>query len=1072
MPWAVAALLFGSGLCALVYQVAWLRELRLVFGASTSASAAVLAVFMGGLGAGGLWLGKRVGRRARPLALYAQLELGIAAASALTPGAVWLARRLYSAVGGTLALGSFGGTAARLVLAAVVLCVPTFLMGGTLPAAAQAVETDGDVGRRRLAILYGANTLGAVAGCVASTFVLLEVLGTRRMLWCACAINAIVAICARALARRMAPAPGSPTATGAVTETAPETETETAPESGPEPGVKASLEVSPRPPSHTRLVLIAAAIVGFAFLLMELVWYRMLGPILGGSSYTFGLILAIALLGIGLGGVAYALFAGRAPPTLRGFALTCAAEALCIALPFALGDRVALWAAMLRALGALGFHGHVAGWAVIASIVVLPAAFVSGVQFPLLIALLGRGRAGVGREVGLAYAWNTAGAILGSLAGGFGLLPLLSAPGAWRLVVALLGGLGVYALVVSLRREPRRVRALPALATAAAALALVAAHGPSAAWRHGAIGAGRGPSLKDSAPNVLRNFVAGARRAVIWEVDGVESSVAIRAENGYAFVVNGKIDGNSRLDGPTQVMSGLLGALLHGHVKRAMVIGLGTGSTAGWLGALPSIDRVDAAELEPAILHVAELCAPVNQRVLANPKVHIALGDAREQLLTTRARYDLIFSEPSNPYRAGIASLFTRDFYEAARTRLEPNGVFVQWLQAYSVDAQTVRTTYATLQSVFPEIETWVAQEGDLLLVASGEALPHDAAVLRARLAEEPYRSALFNVWRVNDLEGLLAHFIATPTLARTIALAEGDALSTDDLTLVEYGFARGVGRLDSLLKTTEVRDAAHIRGEDRPVMTGGTVDWWKVDARRQSMIAGQDSSPSLPYVLPLATVKHGEALDAWLEGDHARALEAWRAYGHAPEDPVELFMLADVLAERADVGAEAVIAKLRAISPVEADACLGRLRLRQERLEEATAAFEAAYRAWRTDPWPLPYAMRPLLRLAAELARKNAALGERLWRALGEPFAVRVLDRERLDTRRAVALAVDPKRLCVEAFAAYEPYVPWEREFLTARWQCYQGAGDGRAERARRELSEFAADDAVPFSTGLLPAH
>ena len=159
-------------------------------------------------------------------------------------------------------------------------------------------------------------------------------------------------------------------------------------------------------------------------------------------------------------------------------------------------------------------------------------------------------------------------------------------------------------------------------------------------------------------------------------------------------------------------MRGLLGALSHPNPRRALVIGLGTGSTAGWLGAVPSIERVDVVELEPLILEVARACAPVNHDVLNNPKVHITIGDARETLLTTRDRYDVIASEPSNPYRAGIASLFTQEYYRAAADRLTDDGVFVQWVQAYEIDTPTLRTIYATLASVFPQVETWHTNPG------------------------------------------------------------------------------------------------------------------------------------------------------------------------------------------------------------------------------------------------------------------------------------------------------------------------------------------------------------------------
>src|ERR1700682_4786725 len=264
-----APLLLGSGMCALIYQTVWLRELRLIFGSSTFASAAVLAIFMGGLGLGGALLGKRGDRSPSPLMFYGNLEIIAAASSALTPFLVDLARLSYGALGGTARLGMVGATLARLVLAALVLAVPTIAMGGTLPAAARAVETGDDVSPHSLAFLYSANTLGAVTGALLSTFLLIEVYGNRTTLWLACLVNAVVGLLARGFARDLparAPAPGAP------------------------------------PVAPAAFVLTAAAAVGFVFFLMELVWYRMLGPLLGGSTFSFGLLPAVALLGIGLGG--------------------------------------------------------------------------------------------------------------------------------------------------------------------------------------------------------------------------------------------------------------------------------------------------------------------------------------------------------------------------------------------------------------------------------------------------------------------------------------------------------------------------------------------------------------------------------------------------------------------------------------------------------------------------------------------------------------------------------------------------------------------------------------------------
>ena len=198
------SLLFGSGCSALIYQTAWMREFRLIFGASTAASAAVLAIFVGGLGLGGLVLGPRADRHPRPILYYAQLEAIVAVSAALTPLVLAVVQLMYFSMGGTPRLGTAGGTILRLLLSTVVLAVPTVVMGGTLPAAARGVTRGNDARRQDVAALYGLNTLGAVVGCVASTFYLLEIFGTRNTLWLAAALNGIVVVLARQVDRTSA----------------------------------------------------------------------------------------------------------------------------------------------------------------------------------------------------------------------------------------------------------------------------------------------------------------------------------------------------------------------------------------------------------------------------------------------------------------------------------------------------------------------------------------------------------------------------------------------------------------------------------------------------------------------------------------------------------------------------------------------------------------------------------------------------------------------------------------------------------------------------------------------------
>jgi hypothetical protein len=413
-PSRVALLLFCSGACALVYEIAWFREFRLVFGASTAANAAVLAVFIGGLGAGGAILGRRADRVPKPILFYAQLEAMVAGASALTPLLIWIARRAYIALGGAATLGSVGGTATRLVLTAAVLGVPTFLMGGTLPAAVRGIETADDNPRRGVGLLYGFNTLGAVAGCLLANFLMIETFGAQATLFVAAFANFLISRVAWSMGRSMPVQARSSPAPAAQELGAPSAP---ALDAGPRVEERAS-----RPPVAAWFVLISSAAVGFAFFLMEIVWYRTLGPLLGGTVFTFGIILAVALFGIGIGGACYSLVGPKVRPTLGAFALSCVLEGALIAVPYALGDRLAMLATLLRPLGWLHFGGLVAGWTAVTMLVVFPPSVVAGVQFPLLIAMLGKGNDRVGEQTGLAYAANTGGAIAGALAGGFGLL--------------------------------------------------------------------------------------------------------------------------------------------------------------------------------------------------------------------------------------------------------------------------------------------------------------------------------------------------------------------------------------------------------------------------------------------------------------------------------------------------------------------------------------------------------------------------------------------------------------------------------------------------------------------------
>jgi predicted membrane-bound spermidine synthase len=1035
----VALLLFGSGFCALLYQTAWLREFRLIFGASTAATAAVLGVFMLGIGFGGIILGRRSEATAKPLRFYAQLECFIAVSAALSPFLILAARHFYIALGGTESLGVLVGTIIRLLLAALILGTPTFLMGGTLPAAARAVVTKEDMQRRSVGLLYGANTLGAVLGAVTGTFYCFENFGNHATLWMATALNIVIAIFAFRLSRSL-------------------------PDLGAEKdNRREQSEADGRMPASSIFVLTAAGLVGFAFFLMEMVWYRMLGPLLGGSTFSFGLILAVALLGIGLGGVTYALLNSKRSASLYMFALTCAAEALFIALPYALGDRIGIAAMLLRPLGTIGFYGHIIAWTALCALVVFPAAFIAGIQFPILISLLGKGRNQLGSQTGAAYAWNTIGALIGSLAGGFGFMPFFSAPGVWKIVTVLLAFVSTVSLCLP-STEPRRWRlATMTITTVALALMLLLTTGPTAFWRHSQIGAGRLLKLQAS-PNEMRDLINAAQREVIWEKDGVESSVALGGADGLAFVINGRVDGNAKHDAGTQIMSGLIGAVLHPNPVKAMVIGLGTGSTAGWLAAVPSIERVDAVELEPAVLHVADKCAAVNHGALLNPKLHVALGDGREVMLTAREKYDIVVSEPSNPYRAGVAGLFTREYYESINKRLASGGIFLQWVQTYEIDEWTIQTIYRTLGSVFENVESWETELGDLLLVSSHQPIRYNVEALRARLAQEPFRSALLAAWRADGLEGFVSHYVGNETLAQTLQSLFPGPLNTDDRTLIEFAVARRSGRTDGF-QMANLRGMTRETRVDRPLVVEGEIDWARVEDIRLSIYPSLYRSENFRGTLTSEQQSRAAAFDHYMAGDLQGALTQWQAQTRQPETYLELMLMAESLAARGEAEAVSYIEKLSTIAPVEAEAIRSEFLWRSGRVTEATEALQRFFVALREDPWsPTDLVSRSISRAGeiakAEQSKRAASL---LYGILGTPFSVLINDGERLRMRLAIGILLDagnPGEHALPALEPFEPHVMWQRQFLEARKTCYENVHSPLLRRATRDLEEFARHD------------
>jgi spermidine synthase len=462
--------------------------------------------------------------------------------------------------------------------------------------------------------------------------------------------------------------------------------------------------------------------------------------------------------------------------------------------------------------------------------------------------------------------------------------------------------------------------------------------------------------------------------------------------------------------------------------------------------------------------------------VLDNPKVHVVIGDAREVLLTTPRRYDLIFSEPSNPYRAGIASLFTREFYQAARERLEPGGVFVQWLQAYEIDSQSVLTVYATLASTFASVETWRSRYADLMLVSRDAEGPLDADSLRARIASPPFREALLATWRARSLEDVLARHVARPALAAAVAASMGEEhVNSDDVNLLEFSIARALGRPHDF-SADRLLLAAHQRGEARPTFAGDgakRIDWPAVYDAMQAMRLVTEGAPVAPPMVEASDdMDHRlRALMAWHDERPAAVLREWEQQPKAPHNPIEILMMADAYATVGNrAKAEPLIAELRTLVPVEADGVEVRLRLASGDPRGAVDALERSLIAYRTEPWANHLFMRRVMLMALDIASADRSLYPRLEAALREEMALSSLRQLRLDLYLDLTSGFGAPEDCVRAIAQYGRWFPWREPLLRQRVRCYENAQRAELASARAELDRFLADAGVDFGAAVRP--
>lgn len=696
------ALFVASGFAALIYQSIWTHYLGLVLGHAAYAQTLVLVMFMGGMALGSWLVSHHTLRLRRLVAAYAVVEAVIGVLGALFHP-VFVAFTAFSQDHALPALQPLGLADTWQWASAALLVAPqTVLMGATFPLIAggvlrafPAAATTGALGG-----LYFTNGIGAAAGALVATFVLLPVVGMRGALLAAALLNLLLAAATWSISGRLGEAERAPPADAGP----------------PDPGTDQGAAVG-----RLRRTLLAATFCSSAASFgYEIGWVRLLNQALGTTLHGFELMLAAFVAGLALGGLWVQRRGHRIADSVRyaGYVQVAMGVAALFSVPLLAGSYawVGWWMEALARSGP-GYTLFSLATAFTALVIMVPAAFFAGMTLPLFTASLLRAGAGE-RAVGEVYAANTLGAIVG-----VGLFVHLVVP---RLGVSLglllAGGVDVAVGLVLLRRlSPGRWHGGPAWA----ALASLAVLAGVLRW-----------GLPDPRVQAQGVYASGHHPESLGVLnfyrDGSTATISVRTQgNASVIATNGKPDAGLSLPGrppspdeSTMLIAGALPLAAHPSPRRVGVIGWGSGLSTHTVLGSPVPERVDSIEIEPAMWEGAKAFLPRNARAYQDPRSQVHFDDARKFMATWGSRFDVLISEPSNPWVSGVSSLFTREFYALARRHLEPEGVLLQWIQIYEMSDRLLAEMVAALLAEFPASEAYQSNNGDLVLLARRSAGP------------------------------------------------------------------------------------------------------------------------------------------------------------------------------------------------------------------------------------------------------------------------------------------------------------------------------------------------------------
>ncbi len=796
-----AILFFLSGATALAYEVAWTRHLVLVFGNTTRAVALILAAYMLGLALGAEVGGRVADRTRRPGLLYGAAEALIGLYALAFPALVAGVRALYlsmeSAATPLLFVGAF-----------VLLLVPTFLMGATLPLLVRATVDDPTRTGAAVGRLYGANLLGAVVGTMATGFWLMEAAGVMGATRWAAGVNVAIAVAAGVMWRRG----GVPLVAKPIEE----------PTAGTVP-LRADALRGMDPPAQAALVAVFAG--GFVGLAAEVLWTRLLTFTLQGFTYTFSAMLATFLLGLALGGLVFGARAAKTEHPERTLArlmlaIGVAAAAVLVAMTFHYPLTAKLWRLVDSMNPKGGLQGkHIVQLLLASAVVMLPPAFLMGGVFPLAAAAYRRGLGDLGARIGRLYAVNTIGCVLGSLVAGFLLAPLLGLT--WSAAAMSFAALAAGAVLLARNGETSPRRWTIAIVAAAASAALLVVARPDV------------PFLTRShvfaGEKARENVLVDSRSGQVCQV-----SVVANERERYSLLYTDEFEAaGTKPEYRYMRLLAHLPVAIAQDPSRVLVICFGTGTTAGSVSTHAAVKRLDIVEISPEVLAVADSFRAVNHDVLhgagrGDLDVAVHVDDGRNFVLRSRESWGVITLEPLMPYTPAAIHLYTQDFYRECAPRLAPGGVMCQWIPLQGMSGDDFKKLVAAFTAVFPDSAAFFV-DGAVALIGGNEPMKLPYAQIAERLGDPAARADLSAV-DFDDPVRALATFVAGAEELR--AFVDGVEPVTDERPVLEFHPIPPRVLLKHLWENLQAMHALRERYERFPVDLAGVKDADDVDAR------------------------------------------------------------------------------------------------------------------------------------------------------------------------------------------------------------------------------------------------